>query len=63
MHFESWAAFWDMGGYGPYVWSCYLLVLLALGIHAVMPWLQRKQLIAQIRRQRQLQEIDDDTKA
>jgi len=38
MSFDSWQAFWDMGGYGLFVWPSYALTfitLLALVAHAV----------------------------
>ncbi|PSJ46236.1 heme exporter protein CcmD [Zobellella endophytica] len=30
MKFESWSAFWAMGGYGFYVWLSFAVTLLAL---------------------------------
>ena len=32
MIWESWEAFWAMGGYGPYVWCSYGVVLLCIAI-------------------------------
>jgi len=32
MIWESWDAFWAMGGYGPYVWGSYGVVLLCIAI-------------------------------
>lgn len=38
MNFDSWGAFWAMGGYGRFVWPCYGLTaatLVALMIQAL----------------------------
>jgi len=32
MIWASWDAFWAMGGYGPYVWGSYGVVLLCIAI-------------------------------
>ncbi len=31
MSFTSWSAFWQMGGYGPYVWGAYGITVIVLG--------------------------------
>lgn len=35
MRFDSWAAFWDMGGYGVFVWSCYAITFITLAALAI----------------------------
>ena len=55
MAFDSFTAFIEMGGHGPFVWSCYALFFVSL---AVMVWWslrQRRQLQARLRRQWQLE--------
>lgn len=51
MHFDSWQAFWDMGGYGFFVWLSFgvsLLSMIAIVIDNV--W-ARKVLIQQVQAQ------------
>lgn len=56
MNWDSWAAFWAMGGHGLYVWSAYLvagfviateIIVLALTRHSILEHLGR---FAKIRR-------------
>ena len=42
MQFESWSAFWHMGGYGFYVWLAFAVTLLSLvGIVVESLWAKR----------------------
>lgn len=41
--------FWVMGGYGLYIWSAYVGVLVMLAINIVLPCRQRKQLIHELK--------------
>lgn len=52
MAFESWPAFFAMGGYGLYVWLSYGLTLVILGLCLVLPLRRRKALFAELERQR-----------
>ena len=36
MIWESWDAFWSMGGYGLYVWGSYAVVLICLLLEVVL---------------------------
>ena len=36
MIWESWDAFWAMGGYGLYVWGSYAVVLICLSLEIVL---------------------------
>lgn len=53
IQFDSWAAFWAMGGHGPYVWSCYALVLGIMLYLAVMPNIKTRQFFKQQKRMQQ----------
>lgn len=44
MYFESWQAFWTMGGHGPYVWSAYAITFVVLVGLVVAPWLRGRRL-------------------
>ncbi len=46
----NWAEFFDMGGYAFYVWWSYALTLILLVANIVSPILQRRKVIARIRR-------------
>ena len=45
MQFESLAALWAMQGHGPYVWSVYAVVVLALLALVVAPLLARGRIL------------------
>lgn len=47
--FDSFQAFMWMDGHGPYVWTCYAVVMLTLVILAVEPILKRKRFIKEQR--------------
>ena len=36
MRWESWSQFWDMGGYGLYVWGSYAVTALLMGVEVWM---------------------------
>jgi len=46
----SWSEFFYMGGYAVFVWASYGLALLIVIINIVQPKIQRKQIIARIKR-------------
>jgi heme exporter protein D len=43
-YFESLNAFFEMGGHGPYVWSCYFLVFVVLIAIVLMPGSKTRKL-------------------
>ncbi|MDY0006545.1 MAG: heme exporter protein CcmD [Spongiibacteraceae bacterium] len=44
MQFDSWHAFWVMGGHGPYVWAAYGITALVLIALVVLPCLRGRRL-------------------
>ena len=46
----SWATFFHMGGYAVFVWSSYGLALLMVVVNIVSPIIERKRVIAQVKR-------------
>ena len=46
----SWSEFFDMGGYAFYVWTSYGLTLLMLVVNIISPMLERKKVIARVKR-------------
>ena len=51
--FESLNDFIQMGGHGYYVWSAYLISLIALAWLVISPLVRRKQFMKEIARQQQ----------
>ncbi|MEO5624239.1 MAG: heme exporter protein CcmD [Dokdonella sp.] len=43
------ADFFEMGGYAAYVWPAYAVFFVVLGLEALMPLMQRKRVLAEIR--------------
>lgn len=54
--FESMLDLLSMSGHGPYVWGSYLVTFLAIGILIYIPYKLKRQLVAQVRRQKILDE-------
>jgi len=50
MEWASWQAFWDMGGYGAYVWGSYGVFALALVAEVVVLRRSRKQTLDRLKR-------------
>ena len=46
----NWSEFFDMGGYAFFVWTSYGLTLLVIVANIVSPMMQRKKVIARIKR-------------
>ena len=46
----SWSEFFHMGGYAVYVWSSYGLALLLVVANIVSPIIERKRVIARVKR-------------
>ncbi|TYG35380.1 heme exporter protein CcmD [Lonepinella koalarum] len=51
MFFQSWGDFFNMGGYGFYVWLSYGISFLAIGILAVQSYREKHRIFADIRRE------------
>ncbi len=48
---ESWAEFFDMGGYGPYIWSSFLIAAVVMSGLALQSWFdlkKQKRLVAEL---------------
>ena len=50
MYFETFDSLVQMGGHGPYVWTCYLIALLVVSYNLVSPLRARKRAMDAIRR-------------
>jgi len=50
MEWSSWSQFWDMGGYGFYVWSSYAAMLLGIVIEVVLLRRGRQDTLRRLRR-------------
>lgn len=46
----SWSEFFHMGGYAVFVWSSYALALLMVVVNIVSPLIERKRVIARVKR-------------
>lgn len=46
----SWSEFFHMGGYATFVWSSYGLALLMVLVNIISPMIERKRVIARVRR-------------
>ncbi|MGP4844904.1 heme exporter protein CcmD [Marinobacter sp. 1Y8] len=45
MAFDSLQQFWEMGGHGPYVWTCYGVFVVAIAGLVIWSRAQRRQVI------------------
>ncbi|MGH1485476.1 MAG: heme exporter protein CcmD [Cellvibrionaceae bacterium] len=54
--FESFAAFMNMDGHGPYVWASYIITTVSLKLLVVIPYWYKKSLTEQIKRQQRIEE-------
>jgi heme exporter protein D len=48
---DSWAEFFNMGGYGPYIWSSFLIAFVVMSGLALQSWLdlkKQKRLVAEL---------------
>lgn len=59
MVFESWSAFFDMGGRGFFVWGCYLVTLLVIIIELVMIRMRRKSAMSQLKQYIRMKRVQD----
>ena len=46
----NWSEFFNMGGYAFFVWSSYALTLIVVLANIISPMVQRKKIIARIKR-------------
>lgn len=46
----SWSEFFHMGGYATFVWSSYGIALLMVLVNIISPMIERKRVIARVRR-------------
>ena len=53
--FQSLTDFISMSGHGGYVWACYLFTVLIVTILTYWPLLKKRQLVAQLARQRRIE--------
>jgi heme exporter protein D len=54
----NWSEFFNMGGYAFFVWTSYALALAVVVVNIVSPILQRKKVIAHIKRTMRRESID-----
>jgi heme exporter protein D len=50
MEWASWSEFWDMGGYGLYVWGSYAMTFFALLIEIIFIVRSRKETLKRLKR-------------
>lgn len=54
----NWSEFFNMGGYAFYVWTSYALFLVVIVANIILPVMQRKKVITQIKRTIRREAID-----
>lgn len=47
--FESWAAFWQMAGHGPYVWAAVAVTAVVMVALLVAPLRRQRRLLTEVR--------------
>jgi heme exporter protein D len=52
--FESMNDLFMMDGHGAYVWACYAITAIALGVLVWVPYVKKKVLIIQLKRQQRI---------
>ena len=63
MFFDSWSAFWDMGGYGFYVWLAYGIFFAAILILIVQSYQGKNAVLREVKREQQREQRLQNTKA
>ncbi|MBL53326.1 MAG: heme exporter protein CcmD [Pseudomonadota bacterium] len=48
MQFDSWQAFWHMGGYAFYVWASFGVTFLAMGLIVLNSMMTHKKLLKEV---------------
>lgn len=56
MHWANWGAFWNMGGYGLYVWGSYGALFLLVVFEIIFLLRGQKQLLKRLKRMRSWEE-------
>ena len=62
MIWESWDAFWAMGGYGPYVWGSVAVTAILMILEPILVIQGRKSLISRLKRQFRAEKSDTNSK-
>ena len=57
----NWSDFFHMGGYATYVWASYGLALLMVVVNIVSPIIERKRVIARVKRAIKREALRDKT--
>lgn len=52
MQWESWSAFWDMGGAALFVWGSYLVTALLIAVELVLVLQRRRETVRRLLRLR-----------
>lgn len=55
----NWSEFFNMGGYAFFVWTSYALALVIVVANIVSPLMQRKKIIARIKRAVKRESLDN----
>ena len=58
MRWESWSAFWHMGGYALYVWGSVGVSFALLGLESWWAWRERVRTLAWLRAEQAAQALD-----
>ncbi|MBI1906066.1 MAG: heme exporter protein CcmD [Rhodocyclales bacterium] len=60
MQWESWSAFWSMGGAAPFVWGSYAVTLLLVALELVLVLRRRRDTVRRLIRLRRVTAPDRD---
>ena len=59
MHWDSWQAFWEMGGHGLYVWGAYAVTLAVIVTEVAILLVKRKSILEHLGRLTRLHRRQD----
>ena len=59
----NWSEFFHMGGYAYFVWTSYALALVTVVLNIISPIVQRKKIIARIKRTIKRENLNLDNRA
>jgi heme exporter protein D len=59
----NWSEFFYMGGYAFFVWTSYALALVIVVVNIISPMMQRKKIIARIKRAIKRENLNLDNRA
>lgn len=54
MQWESWSAFWSMGGAAPFVWGSYAVTVMLVALELVLVLHRRRDTVRRLRRLRRV---------